>query len=197
MAEAAFDILDGDAQSKPAIEAEKEADAEQYIHSPLKPESKAEAEQASKSNPLARLNEIMAKMQLDEQESKRRAEEEKKMQDAMMAAYSTVPMSMGPMMNPGWMPYGAGMPPAYPPMGFAPGPAYPTNMPMGPGMMPPAAGNPMMSGGQPGGFMGTAAPPSMYPAGNVPTRPQMVRPAAPQPRAPASGGIVPRYNCEL
>ncbi len=86
------------------------------IHSPLKPEPKAEAEQASKSNPLARLNEIMAKMQLDEQGSKRRAEEENNIQEAMMTAYFTVP-------------YGAGMPPAYPPMGFVPGPAFLINTP--------------------------------------------------------------------
>ena len=102
--------------------AKKDEDQDYLYNSPLKPAN--DPADSNASNPISKLNEIMAKMQLEEQEATKKQEEEKKKQDAMNDAFSNMNM-----MGPGWMPY-----PGYPPpMGF-PSP-FATNMPMRPYIM--------------------------------------------------------------
>ena len=109
-----FDLLDEPSATKPATTEPQE--------NLLEPPSL----KSGKENPIARLNEIMAKMQMREQEEKRqKKEEEKKSQDLIQAAFP----SMGPIMNSGWMGFPPNMPVGFNPQ-FAPNQFYvPTTQP--------------------------------------------------------------------
>jgi len=109
-----FSIFDDNSDTKPTqsvnqinlSELEKSNEIQEIIHSPIKPTKSPEAKKDQPIDPLTKLNEIMAKMALEEQEKKHQQDlENKKISDPVAAAFPSAPMQYAT----GW-PYPSPMP---------------------------------------------------------------------------------------
>lgn len=142
---------------------EEKSGGEDIFSAPMKP-AVVDKEPPKKETPISKLNEIMAKMQHEEQEERQKKENEEKMKQEMTYGTAFQPQ---PMMGPAWMQYATGMGgmPGQRPMGFPQGP-FATNMPFGGGM--PQMGNPMFVPPMPFPMgMGRAIPQVIFLTNNV------------------------------